>query len=134
MLNNEKIRLMTRMASFDEVEGKKDIAVNGYFRGDYISFQLVKSAICVTLGFVVVFGLYLLYDLENFLANLYKIDIAAFGKEWLVKYVIVLLAYLVVSYFIYVMRFNRSKKRIRQYQQQMKELYMIYERESERRR
>ena len=28
MLNNEKIRLMTRMASFDEVEGKKDIAVN----------------------------------------------------------------------------------------------------------
>ncbi len=134
MLNNEKIRLMTRMAAFDEVDGKKDIAVNGYFRGDYLSFQLLKSAICVTIGFAVIFGLYLLYDLENFLADLYKIDLAAFGKEWLVRYVIVLLIYLLISYFVYVIRFTRSKKRIKQYQQQLKELHMLYERESERRR
>jgi len=134
MLNNDKIRLMTRMAAFDEVEGKKDIAVNGYFRGDYLSFQILKSAICVTIGFAVIFGLYMLYDLENFLADLYKIDLAAFGKEWLVRYVIILLVYLVISYFVYVVRFNRSKRRIKQYQQQLKELHKLYESESERRR
>ena len=133
MLNNEKIRLMTKMAAFDEVEGKKDIAVNGYFRGDYISFQIVKSAIYATIGFAVIFALYVLYNLETFLSEFYKMDLLAFSKEWLTRYAIVLLIYLVVSYFVYALRFNRSKRRIRAYQQQLKQLHQMYD-SSERRR
>lgn len=133
MLNNEKIRLMTRMAAFDEVEGKKDIAVNGYFRGDYISFQILKSAIYATIGFAVIIALYILYNLETFLADFYKMDLLAFSKEWLTRYVIVLLIYLVISYFVYALRFNRSKRRIRAYQQQLKQLHIMYD-NSERRR
>lgn len=128
MLNVEKIRLMTQMASFDEVEGKKDIAVNGYFRGDYISFQILKSAIYATIGFAVIMALYVLYNLETFLSDFYKMDMVAFGKEWLTRYAIVLLIYLVISYFVYAFRFNRSKKRIRAYQQQLKQLHKMYER------
>lgn len=133
MLNSEKIRLMTRMASFDEVEGKKDIAVNGYFRGDYISFQLLISAIYATIGFAVIMALYVLYNLETFLSEIYKMDMVAFAKEWLTRYVIVLLAYLLISYFVYAFRFHRTKKRIRAYQQQLKQLHKMYE-NSERRR
>ncbi|MCR5223164.1 MAG: hypothetical protein K6D90_09910 [Lachnospiraceae bacterium] len=134
MLNNEKIRLMTRMASFDEVEGKRDIAVNGYFRGDYICFQVVMSAIYGTIAFAVVVALYLLYNLESFLADFYKMDLMAFAKDWLTRYFIVLLIYLVISYFVYAFRFSRSKRRIRAYQQQLKQLHQIYEEENERRR
>ena len=134
MLNNEKVRLMTRMASFDEVEGKRDIAVNGYFRGDYICFQVVMSAIYGTIAFAVVVALYLLYNLESFLADFYKMDLMAFAKDWLTRYFIVLLIYLVISYFVYAFRFSRSKRRIRAYQQQLKQLHQIYEEENERRR
>ena len=134
MLNNEKIRLMTRMASFDEVEGKKDIAVNGYFRGDYICFQVVKSAIYGTIAFGVILALYMLYNLESFLSDFYKMDLMAFAKDWLTRYIVVLLVYLVISYFVYAMRFTRSKRRIRAYQQQLKQLHQIYEEENERRR
>ncbi len=134
MLNNEKIRLMTRMASFDEVEGKKDIAINGYFRGDYICFQVVKSAIYGTVGFAVVMAMYMLYNLETFLSDFYKMDLMAFAKDWLTKYVIILLIYLTISYFVYAVRFHRSKRRIRAYQQQLKQLHQIYEEENERRR
>ena len=134
MLNNEKIRLMTRMASFDEVEGKQDIAVNGYFRGDYICFQVVKSAIYGTIAFAVVLALYMLYNLETFLSEFYKLDLMAFAKDWLTRYIVVLLVYLVISYFVYALRFTRSKRRIRAYQQQLKQLHQIYEEENERRR
>lgn len=133
MLNSEKIRLMTKMASFDEVEGKKDIAINGYFRGDYISFQILISAIYATIGFAVIVALYVLYNLETLLSEFYKMDIVAFGKEWLTRYVIVLLIYLLISYFVYAYRFHRTKKRIRAYQQQLKQLHKMYE-NSERRR
>ena len=43
MINEEKVAVMTRMAAYETGEGKKDIAVCGYFRSDYIGFQLLKS-------------------------------------------------------------------------------------------
>ena len=95
---------------------------------------MIKSAIYGTVGFGVVLALYLLYNLESFLADIYKMDMMAFAKDWLTKYVIVLLIYLVISYFVYAFRFSRSKRRIRAYQQQLKQLHQIYEEENERRR
>ena len=43
MLNEERIILMTHMASYEEHEGKKNVAIGNYFRGDYIGFQVLKS-------------------------------------------------------------------------------------------
>ena len=40
MLNEEKIILMTQMASYEENEGKKNMAIGRYFRSDYIAIQL----------------------------------------------------------------------------------------------
>ena len=37
MLNEEKIILMTQMASYEENEGKKNMAIGRYFRSDYIA-------------------------------------------------------------------------------------------------
>ena len=36
MLNEDRIILMTRMASYEENEGKKNVSIGSYFRGDYI--------------------------------------------------------------------------------------------------
>lgn len=43
MLNEEKIILMTQMASYEENEGKKNMAIGRYFRSDYIAIQVLKS-------------------------------------------------------------------------------------------
>ena len=37
MLNEEKVILMTQMASYEENEGKKNMAIGRYFRSDYIA-------------------------------------------------------------------------------------------------
>ena len=104
MLNEERIRLMTRMAAFEERDGKKDISVSGYFKGDYISFQVLKSAIYATFGFAVGVVMYILYDLEKFLTEFYKMDIVAFCQDILVRYAAVLAVYL---------RFTTAKEYIR---------------------
>ena len=71
MLNEERIILMTKMASYEEREGKKNVAIGKYFRGDYIAIQIIKSVFCATIAFVIVFALYILYDFENFMLDLY---------------------------------------------------------------
>ncbi|MCR5421419.1 MAG: hypothetical protein K6E98_10445 [Lachnospiraceae bacterium] len=127
MLNEDRIELMTKMAAYENRQGKKDISVNSYFRGDYISFQVLKSALYATVGFALAVAMYILYDLEGFLTDFYKMDIAEFVKDIGVKYGIVLVVYLLLSYFIYAYRFGRAKKHIKKYVSQLKELEELYE-------
>ena len=58
MLNEERIKLMTKMAAYEADEGKKNVAIGNYFRGDYIGLQVIKSIISATIAFVIVFGLF----------------------------------------------------------------------------
>ncbi len=125
MLNKERIRLMTRMAAYEEHEGKKDIAISGYFRGDYISFQLLKSAIYATVGFALAVAMYVLYNIETFLEDFYKMDIVEFLKDILSKYCLVMAIYLVISYFVYSYRYHRAKRHVKQYNQLLRALLQM---------
>ena len=133
MLNKERIRLMTQMAAYEQNEGKQDISTNGYFRGDYISFQLLKSAIYATASFAMAVVMYVLYDLETFLEDFYKMDIVEFLRGILSKYVLVLAVYMVISYFVYAYRYGRAKRSIKRYQTQLKQLSQMYNRSSRQR-
>lgn len=126
MLNEERIRLMAQMAAYEEHEGKRDLSIASYFRGDYISFQLLKSAIYATVGFALAVVLYVLYDFQTFLEDFYKMDIVGFLKTILSKYVFVLAIYLVISYFVYAFRYSRAKRHIKKYQSQLKQLQQMY--------
>ena len=72
MLNEEKIILMTQMASYEENEGKKNMAIGRYFRSDYIAIQVLKSVLCATIAYAVCFALFIFYDFETFMQDIYK--------------------------------------------------------------
>ena len=36
MLNEDKIRIMSRCAMYEKGQGKEDLAVNRYYQGDYV--------------------------------------------------------------------------------------------------
>ena len=74
MLNEEKVILMTRMAAFIDREGKKNDAINSYFKSDYIGLNVVKSVISATIVFFILLGTYVLYDFEKVLADIYNTD------------------------------------------------------------
>ena len=75
MLNQERIILMTKMASYEKNEGKKNDSIMNYFRGDYVWLQVMKSFVCGTIAFGVVFGMYIFYDFEVFMLDIYKMDL-----------------------------------------------------------
>ena len=127
MLNEDRIELMTKMAAYENGRGKRDISVNEYFRGDYISFQVLKSALYCTVGFGLVVVMYILYDLEGFLTDFYKMDVAEFARGIATKYAVVLVIYLLISYCVYAYRFSRAKKHMKKYISQLKELETMYE-------
>ena len=62
MINEERVILMTRLASYEANEGKKDISVLNYFRNDFIGFQVLKSVIAATISFLALFAVYIFYN------------------------------------------------------------------------
>lgn len=127
MLNEERIILMTKLASYESGEGKKNAAIGSYFRSDYIGMQVVKSVIYATIAFFTMFGLYILYDFEVFMAEIYKMDLFEFAKSVLKFYGVTVLGFAVVTYIVYAYRYSKAKKSLKNYYNNLKKLASLYD-------
>ena len=127
MLNEERIILMTKLASYETGEGKKNATIGKYFRSDYIGVQVIKSIISATIAFLVVFALYILYDFETFMLDIYKMDLFVFAKNVLKAYGITVIAFAVLTYIVYTYRYSKAKKSLKNYYGNLKKLASLYE-------
>lgn len=120
---------MTHMAAYEKGAGKRDISISEYFRGDYMSFQVWKSALYGILGFGIIVALNVLYDFSTFLTDFYKMNILEYFKDLAVKFGVFIAIYIVVSYFIYAYRYYRVRKHLDTYIRLLNELYAMYSNE-----
>ena len=127
MINEERVILMTKLASYEEQEGKRNMKIVNYFRSDYIALQVLKSLFCATIAFALLFVVYLFYDLEVFMQDIYKMDLIGFAKTVLMYYGIGVIVYGVISYFVCAYRYSKARKSLRTYQQNLKKLRSMYE-------
>jgi hypothetical protein len=65
MLNEDKVKLMSKMAMFETREGKKAIETDRYSKRDFIFVQVIKTWILSTVGFGMVFLLTLLLCVDT---------------------------------------------------------------------
>lgn len=122
MLNEDKIRIMSRCAMYEKGQGKEDLAVNRYFQGDYIRLNTLKTLIGVTIGFLLCFGMYLVIRAEYYMENIFDMDLMAFVRNTLVYYVIVLVVFAVISIVFYGWKYADTQRRVRWYYQDLKTL------------
>lgn len=126
MLNEERVILMTKMASYEENEGRRNVNIGNYFRDDYISIQVIISVLCATIAYLIVFALFVFYDFETFMQDIYKMDLLEFGKNVLFYYVVTVMSYGVLSYLVYSYRYTKAKKSLKRYYQNLKKLNSLY--------
>lgn len=126
MLNEERVILMTHMASYEEGEGRKNMKIGNYFRSDYIAVQVLKSLICGTIVFGIGFALYVLYDFEEFMMNIYKTDLIALARKILTYYVMAVAGYGVTTYIVCTYRYAKVRSSLKQYYHNLKKLNSLY--------
>ncbi|MCI6630152.1 MAG: hypothetical protein SOY45_08040 [Lachnospiraceae bacterium] len=127
MLNEEKIKLMTRMAAYEENEGKRSMQIGNYFRSDYIGLQVMKSVISATIAFAIVIAMYIFYDFESVMKEIYQVDLLVTGKQILIAYVVFVGIYAVITYIIYAYRYTKAKKSLKKYYTHLTELSGFYD-------
>lgn len=122
MINKNKVILMTRMASYEENEGKTDLGICGYFRSDYLSVACLKAIFSATISFGFVFGIYMLYHVDEYMEQIYEMDILGFITQILKYYAEFTIAYVLLVYLIFTVRHAGASRRIKIYHKSLAKL------------
>ena len=129
MLDEKKVKLMTRLAFYEQTQGKEDFKVSAYYRKDYASLHTICSIIWVTVGYICAVGLIFLAGMDNFLSSM------SFGMMFLMLgilvlvYLFLLILYGVIASHILNKKHRESRQSVKKYNHDLTRLLKLYERE-----
>lgn len=125
MLNERKIRLMTKTAIYEQGKGKEDIKINNYGGSDYVRFNMLKTILAATVSAILILGLVVLYKMEDLMADMMKLDLAKLGREVLFLYIIFIVVYAIISLIVYQQKYYRASKRLKRYNANLSKIASI---------
>lgn len=130
MLNNNKIRLMTRLAIYEEKDGKEDIKLSKYYKTDYVRYQVLKTIICSTIGYALILLMIFLYQSEYIIRNAISLDYITIGTYILGFYIMIITVYGFGSLIGYSVKYDASRKKLSRYFKLLKKLNKMYKEET----
>ncbi|MCR5374761.1 MAG: hypothetical protein K6E39_05250 [Lachnospiraceae bacterium] len=122
MVNEEKVRLMTKLAVFEENKGKKTIPIGDYYRSDFISKNLLLGFITGTIAYFLLFAIWAVYQGEKLVQRLLALDFGHIIFLVIVFYGIFMVLYLTICYLVGDYRYRRSVKSLKSYKKALKRL------------
>lgn len=129
MLNEERICIMTRIASYEAGEGKEDMPVKQYYRKDYVSYQMIRTLISSTISFGILFLFWGMYSMEKIMQKLTEMDLVQFGISILIKYVIFVVVYEAITVIVYNRKYTRATAGVKKYHADIKKVIKLQEKE-----
>ena len=115
MLNENRIRLMFRMASYEEKQGQEDLKISTYYRKDYTSMKTLATILWITFGYALLILLLVVGFMDMLMKNITLTKIFVLGAGVVIGYIVLLILYGFCSSQFYRKKYNRAKKRMRRY-------------------
>jgi uncharacterized membrane protein len=126
MLNENKIKMMTKMAIYEKHEGRQMLKNSRYFKGDYVAFGVLKTLIATTFAYILMVVLYVLCNMERLIADINSMDYAVVGRKLGLYYILLVIFYAVVGAMVYTYRYNKSRKGLKKYFSRLNKLERFY--------
>ncbi|MCR5585577.1 MAG: hypothetical protein K6F63_09115 [Lachnospiraceae bacterium] len=126
MINNRKVRLMTKLAIYEKGEGKEDLKLSKFFRRDYLRDRMLRSFVSVTIGFVFLVGLGVLYNMEYIVSNAVNLDYMMIMQRLIAIYIVILAIYVMASLVFGMIHYNRSRNKLARYFRMLRRMRSFY--------
>ena len=128
MINNEKVKLMTKLAIYEK-NNEEDIKLSKYYKVDYVKHNVFKTIISVSIAYICILGLIVFYNMEYFLANAFKLDYTIIGVQVVSSYLMTLIVFSLFSFLFYANKVKGSRERLVKYNSNLKKLSNMYDEE-----
>ena len=126
MINEDKVRIMTKCACYEKNEIDSDLYIAGYFRRDFVRWNILKSLVAATFGYVLLLLLYFLAKYEEIFASLNKLQYKQLLIKVLVGWGVVLILYAIIARLVYRKRFEEAREGVNDYYDTLKILRSFY--------
>lgn len=127
MLDEKRIRQMTKLAFFEKKEEKNALRIGRYFRSDYIGKELLKNFFLASVGYVLVLAVAALYHIEWLVDEIDTIDLEFAAGCLIASYLCFLAVYVIGT-----IRYQRAQKKLKWYGKELDELQKIYDEQENR--
>lgn len=115
MLDKKRIRLMVKMSAYEKKNANEDLKISSYYRKDYASLNTLTTVLWITVGYVILAGLYALCNLNTLLENLTIIKLLLMAAIAVGIYLILIIIYCVFAGNFYKKKYNKAKQRVKKY-------------------
>jgi len=134
MLNENKIKMMTKMAIYEKNEGRRMVKMSKYFKGDYVALGILKSTIASTLAFAVVVIFFILCNIERIIAEINTMDYTLLAKKIGIYYILFLVVFAVIAGFVNAKQYDQSRAGLKKYLSRLNKLERFYNNQNKKKR
>ncbi len=127
MLDERKVKMMTRLALYEETQGKEDLRICEYYKNDYVGMHVVSSIIWVTIGYVCLAALIVLAGFNEIMSSLSNSMVIMLVLIFVVGYFGLLVIYGIISGSIFGKKYRDAKRRVKRYNYYLVRLIKWYE-------
>lgn len=131
MVNEKKVCLMTQLALEETKYCKAEIAEAGYYRSDYVRSHTLRVLLGVTLSYLLIIALIVLYHMEYLLLNLVKLDYHSLVLIAAGIYVGLIVVCMLVAIIYYYNQYKRNRRKLKTYMAGLKKLEEFYAEDQE---
>lgn len=127
MLNEKKVKLMTKIAIREKNEGNDIKIAANCFKTDYVTLQMVYTAVTATIGFFIVLVLYVLGHLEELFLNAETLNYYSMIETVVTNYIACLFVFLLISFFYYTNKYDKAFAKVKSDYADLKSLSRMME-------
>lgn len=131
VVNEEKIRIMTRLALYEDKVSQTELKEGGYYKSDYIRAHLMTAIWSYTVAFVLMLALLALYHFEYLVSDVGMQDIRSLSVAVAAIYLLVLLCCIFFSVTVSSVQYNQLQKKRKEYYNELKRLEAFYNQNKE---
>ena len=129
MVDKNRVRLMTRMAIYENNDFNEDHRVSSYYKKDYVSFHILITVLWLTLTFMVGLVIYGANAFDFILSDLSVNRLVSLATTSVGAYVVLIVIYAVIGYHYYGYQHNLAKQRIKRYYRDLSHLEKVTNKE-----
>lgn len=130
MLDERKVKIMTRLALYEQTQGKEDFKISEYYRKDYSGMHIISSILWTTVGYVCIVALVVMAGLQTLLSNMSTGLMLTLGVVAVVGYFVVVIVFAVIASHIHNKKHKNARQRVKRYNHDLIQLLKIYEKEN----
>lgn len=126
VVNEEKTRIMIKIAQYETKLGKKIINEGSYYKTDYVRLHTLSAVLSLSVAYILLLLLIALYNIDYIFLNFVTINYAKLFIEIFMPYISIIIICVFMSNIYFNYKYKKNREEIKKYYAELKHLEKYY--------